>query len=112
MTVVPLLDMTENVFYMNRAGVWKLSLTDDGQTWWARNRLGKSWNGASFKPKRGDRLWLIENISSKYSRGDTFGSGRTVCSFHQQCWGRGTSAKLVESHTSTVFKKKLAQYTV
>lgn len=64
-TVIPLLDMTENVFYINRAGVWRLSLADDGETWWARNRLGKSWNAASFKPKRGDRLWLIENISSR-----------------------------------------------
>ena len=63
--LVPFLEMTENIFYINRTGVWRLSLSDDGQTWWAQNRLGKSWNAASFKPKRGDRLWLIENLSSR-----------------------------------------------
>jgi len=63
--VLSLLDMTENVFYINKSGVWRLSQSEDGETWWAQNRLGKSWNATGFKPRRGDRLWLIEDLSSR-----------------------------------------------
>ena len=32
--VLPFLDITENVFYVNGTCVWKLSLSEDGETWW------------------------------------------------------------------------------
>ena len=47
--VVPLLDMTENVFYKS-CGSMEVVSDRRRSSWWARNRLGKSWNGAAFKP--------------------------------------------------------------
>jgi hypothetical protein len=62
--LLPLLEITENAFLLNRSGVWKLSISEDGETWWATSRLGKSWNSKAFSPKRGDRLWLIEDLNA------------------------------------------------
>ena len=64
-SVDSLLELTDNVFYINRKGVWKLSFSEDGETWWAQNRTGKVWNREGFRPKRGERLWLVENVSDR-----------------------------------------------
>ncbi len=63
--VADLLELTENVFYINRRGVWKLGRMGDGQPWWAENKIGKRWHQDIFSPKRGEKLWLVEDISSK-----------------------------------------------
>ncbi len=63
--VANVLELTEHVFYINRRGVWKLGRMEEDQPWWAENRIGKRWHQDTFSPKRGEKLWLVEDISSK-----------------------------------------------
>ncbi len=62
-----LLDMTDNVFYINKKGVWKLCVDDESDTavWWAENRVGKVWHREKFSPKRGEKIWLVEDVSTR-----------------------------------------------
>ena len=61
--VLPFLDITENVFYVNGTCVWKLSLSEDGETWWAQ--IG--WVNRTELPfvQSADCLWLVENVSAR-----------------------------------------------
>lgn len=56
-----LLEMTDNIFYINKKGVWKLCVDheSDSAVWWAENRFGKSWHRENLHPNAEKKFgWL------------------------------------------------------
>ena len=61
------LSVAPNLYYRTRQSVRKIFWDSDKKVWWMQDWLGRQWYADEFSPKRGERLILMEEITSSFS---------------------------------------------